>query len=74
MARITGDFDGLMDDFKKQLLEGTEEAMAEEIVAAVRENDLASADQVEVTIDDEARELGVDPVRVIALANRMLGL
>ena len=73
MASVTGNFDGLMDNIENQLREAAEEKLAEQVVATVREHDLASADQVDLQIDAEGQEIGIDAARVIARAKQMLG-
>lgn len=71
---LSGNWDDLTNAVTKQLRDAAEEGLADELVDAVRQRGLESADQIDLQIDADGRSIGIDAARVIRLANQKLGL
>jgi len=58
---------------RERLRERTEQTIASQLIQVAKERGLSSADAIELKLDSETLELGVDPARALKLANDALG-
>lgn len=65
-----GDFSKNLD---KVMRDGVESALVEKLVKTARAEGLTSADQINLTLDADARKLGVDRARVLREVDRRIG-
>lgn len=69
---ISGGFDNLFDDFNKMASDDAMDAIASDLAATARENNMSSVDDIELNIEGATSDIPLDEQTIRARANKIL--